>query len=110
MKLDRSPLCTLSSPPCSCCFSATMVAFSLAKCLTSCEQDSIIVRIVLPSSDNAIDINGIELDKVAAPPCLVGGNQGRAAAAESIENDAAAFRHILDGIGNHGDRIPSRVE
>src|SRR6266566_1971853 len=111
MKLDQSPLYShLPSSARSCRFSASTLRFGFGKGLARCQQDSVVFRVSFPSSDNAIDIDRIELDEVAAPPGLVGGNQAGPASAEGIKNDATAFRHILDGVGNHGDRLHRRME
>src|SRR5207244_11789155 len=97
MKRDHSPFHShLRSTAGSCRFSATTMGIGLGKGLARCQQDGVVFRVSFPSSDNAINIGRIKLDKVAASSRLMGGNQRGPAAAEAVENNCIAFRSILD--------------
>ena len=54
----------------------------------------------LPAPDDDIDIAGIELDGITAPPDPFRGDDGRATTAEGIEHQVAAGRAIHDGVGH----------
>src|SRR5215208_2835271 len=74
------------------------------------DQFSIVFGVSLPTADDAIAVDGIELAEVAPPARLVGGDHGRAAPAEEVEDDTAALGHILDRICNHLNRLDCRMQ
>jgi hypothetical protein len=47
----------------------------------------LVLCIDLPPADDAVAINRVELAYIGAPTSLVGGDQGRAAATEEVEDD-----------------------
>ena len=51
----------------------------------------------------------IELDAVAAPAGLFGGEQRGAAAGKRIQDNAASLRAIEDGVADQGERFRRRV-
>src|SRR5690349_3791209 len=67
------------------------------------------LRQPFPATHDYINVERIELEKVAAALRLGGGNQGRAAAAERIQDDALGLGAILDGIHHKRDRLDGRV-
>src|SRR5215204_6247273 len=74
------------------------------------DQFSIVFGVSLPTADDAIAVDGIELAEVAPPARLVGGDHGRAAPAEEVEDDTAALGNILDRICNHLNRLDCRMQ
>lgn len=60
---------------------------------------------VLPTLDRGIDIERIDLEAIAAPAGLLGGENRRAAAAKGIENDVVTLGRIQDRVRHHGDRF-----
>src|SRR5215217_7473386 len=73
------------------------------------DQFSIVFGVSLPTAHDAIAVDGIELAEVAPPARLVGGDHGRAAPAEEVEDDTAALGNILDRICNHLNRLDALV-
>src|SRR5215217_5382122 len=74
------------------------------------DQFSIVFGVSLPTADDTIAVDGIELAEVAPPARLVGGDHGRAAPAEEVEDDTAALGNILDRICNHLNRLDCRMQ
>src|SRR5215213_389524 len=74
------------------------------------DQFSIVFGVSLPTADDAIAVDGIELAEVAPPARLVSGDHGRAAPAEEVEDDTAALGNILDRICNHLNRLDCRMQ
>jgi len=66
-------------------------------------------RVLLPSSNCRIDINGIDLHAESASTGHFGSHNRCAAAGEAVEDNAVPLRAILDGISHHGDGLHSRV-
>ncbi len=64
---------------------------------------------LLPAPDRHVDIGRIECDEITPPLGLLRRDQGRAAAAKGIEDDAARFRAILDRIHYHGAGFDRRM-
>ena len=60
--------------------------------------------------DDHVAISRIELDAVAAPSGLLGGDQRGAAAGEGVEHDATALRAVENRIGDQLDRLYGGVE
>src|SRR3954463_2031429 len=60
------------------------------------DQFSIVFGVSLPTADDPIAVDGIELAEVAPPARLVGGDHGRSAPAEEVDDDTAALGHILE--------------
>jgi hypothetical protein len=60
--------------------------------------------------ENAIAIDGIELADSRAPSDLMRRDHSRARAAKKIEHDTAAARNVFDRIGDHRDRLDSRMQ
>ena len=58
-------------------------------------QLRLIFRISLPAPDDAIAVNRIEFAEIAPPAGFVGGDQGRPAAAEQVEDDGAPLGAII---------------
>ena len=61
--------------------------------------------VLLPSPDNDVAIERIELDCPAMPPGLLGGDDRRAVAGKRIEDDGTAPGHIPDRVGNERRRL-----
>ena len=64
----------------------------------------------LPALDADVDEDRIELDHAGAAAGPFRRNQGRAGAAEGIEDQAAAVGAIADRVRDHGDRLDGRVQ
>ena len=79
----------------------SLLGLHLLERLTRCYMDGIILGIGLPAVDDAIAIERIKLAEIAAPPGLMGSNEGGARAAKEIENDMTTLRDIFDGISDH---------
>src|SRR5262245_45286223 len=64
----------------------------------------------LPALDADVDEDRIELDDTGAAAGPFCRYQRRAGAAEGIEDHAATVGAVADRVGNHGDRLNSRME
>src|SRR5689334_18724717 len=64
----------------------------------------------LPAADPGIDIEGIELQPIAAPAGPFGSDERRAAAEKAVEHDAAARRAVEDCVGDHRHRLDCRMQ
>src|SRR5215472_13692953 len=64
----------------------------------------------LPATDDRIDIDGVQLQSVAAPAGALGSDQRRAAAEKGIEHNVAAGRAVEDRVGDHRHRLHARVQ
>ena len=69
-----------------------------------------LLRHPLPALHGRIDVSRIELDCVTAPSRPFGSKNGRATAAEGIENDVAALRNVEDCIADHRDGLDGRMQ
>jgi hypothetical protein len=69
----------------------------------------LLAREFLEPIDRGIDVNRVKFYDVGATSGLLGCDDGRADAAEAVEDDAAALRTIHYRIGDHGDRLDRRV-
>ena len=92
-----------------CSLAPTIIGRPPAPEATSYEM-CIILRKSLPSMEDTIAIDGIEFTNSRAPAGLVRRDQSRARAAEKIEHDAAPARNVFDGVGDHCNRLDSRME
>src|SRR5260370_28474402 len=73
-------------------------------------KNRIIFRTILPTANNAVDVDRIDLDQPCLTTCLMCRNQGRPTAAEAIEHDGGAVRDVLDGVRDQGNRFDGRVQ
>jgi DoxX len=64
----------------------------------------------LPAAQDDIDIEGIELEPVAAPAHALGRHQTRAAAKEGVKDNVAAPRAVEDRVGDHRDGFDCRMQ
>jgi hypothetical protein len=69
-----------------------------------------LARIGLPSADDRVDIERIELDTVACATGALRGNERGAAAEKSIEHEIAAARAIEDRIRHERDGFDRRMQ
>src|SRR5208337_2453317 len=67
-------------------------------------------RVGLPTTNNDVDVERIELKPMAATSKPLTSDQRRAAAEERVEHDVAATGHIEDGVRDHSDRLHSRMQ
>src|SRR5689334_5758823 len=59
----------------------------------------------LPAPDNGVDIEGIDLEPVTAPPCALRCNDCGAAAEKWIKDNLAPGRGVHDRVRHHGDGL-----
>ena len=69
-----------------------------------------LARIGLPSADDRVDIERIELDTVACATGALRGNERGAAAEKRIEDEIAAARAIEDRIRHERDGFDRRMQ
>lgn len=74
------------------------------------DQLRVVFGVGFPARENAVAVFGIEFAETRTPASLVGGNQGGARPSEKIEHNAAAAGDVLDGVGDHLDRLHRRME
>ncbi len=72
--------------------------------------DSLLANESEPSQDRDIDVLGIELQPIADPPRALGGDDGGAAADETIQDGPTTARAIPDGVHHEFNRFDGGVK
>src|SRR6266700_3900879 len=83
------------------------ILLHIVKWLAGCGVHGCATREQLPPPDRDVDVLRADLDQPGSAACSLGRDQGRASAAEGIENDALPVRTVPDCIGHEGYRLRS---
>src|SRR6266567_6245072 len=81
------------------------ILLHIVKWLAGCGVHGCSTREQLPPPDRDVDVLRADLDQPGSAACSLGRDQGRASAAEGIENDALPVRTVPDCIGHEGYRL-----
>src|ERR1019366_8786717 len=71
---------------------------------------SLIARKGLPTTNDRVDIDRVDLEPIAAPARAFGRHDGGSAAQEGIEHNLVPARAIHDRIGHQGNRLHCGME
>jgi hypothetical protein len=89
---------------------ASHLVGEVIKAAAACRMEGAAAGQFLPAADDRIDITGVELQPIAAPAGMLGGDHRRTAAEKAVEHNVAARRAVEDRIGNHRHRLHRRVQ